>query len=98
MGLHPAPAQPAGSIEFSLTMAKTPTGRLRAAKMTPDQITKAQRMPREWLKPQLADEKVRTAAADARAAHETAKAERTISKFSALAEERAKPWWRRIVG
>ena len=39
-----------------------------------------------------------TAAADARAAHETAKAERTISEFSALAEERAKPWWRRIVG
>jgi hypothetical protein len=27
-----------------------------------------------------------------------AKAERTISEFSALAEERAKPWWRRIVG
>ena len=66
--------------------------------MTPDQITKAQRMQREWLKAQLADEKVRTAAGDARAAHETAKAERTISEFSALAEERAKPWWWRIVG
>ena len=50
------------------------------------------------VRPNSPTRRVRTAAADARAAHETAKAERTISEFSALAEERAKPWWRRIVG
>jgi hypothetical protein len=40
-----------------------------------------------------------------RAKDETAKAERAIREFSALAErlaalveERARPWWRRIVG
>ena len=49
----------------------------------------------------LADEKARTAAAETRAAQETAKAERALTelvaladRLAALAEERSRPWWR----
>jgi hypothetical protein len=59
----------------------------------------------EQLKTQLAVAEERTTAADARADRETVKAERALAEFSALAErlaalaeERSRPWWRRIVG
>ena len=57
------------------------------------------------LKEQLAAAEARLAATDASMAAEQAKTEKAIEAFAGLAErldalaaERAKPWWRRLVG